>query len=581
MKYSYFFNAEKSHRLEFSFEVQNYKALDNGNTEIVFIARVSEFINNEQARSESKTGTFVFAAGNKGHDVDLLRIRISEQDKWVFHVKNNKDASQDVIVGLITKTADANPLGEDIYHTSPIYDAELKGNNLAILEQSYQPPVLTQTLVYTTFATPEYPIGFSSHTATYSSQRLLYELKDFRQVFSQPIESHTAFSIEMNVAPLNTNTVGDSIFWVNVDGIGRFEAQKKNLVFVKEGDEYVNAVKIPLNVALVPELLYKSNSFMNASKLTISGNGIGKLTVTYAGKQFIVDYNAGQPIQFVELITQEGSMMMMAAEVALDEDITPGAGMLSSGDRIGIAGEWDANNAIDDNEVTAWGSIQGGNVNGLAWIGVDLKTPRQLRNISFRQSGMWGVDFLDIETSEDGNVWSYVESASTHSQDSVSIDLSVNAIARYWRLMARSAILSFPDNGEDWETRMVDESWIIYDLQMFEATAESLPAPSNLKAEVQPNNNVKLTWDFTGPADSSFRVYNQSVYLGVEVTGVNEALLTNLIESKEYQVQVSARSGNSISPSSETVSFTLDPVKIDWNKRVSAYVDNFIVKFYK
>ncbi|GAK42091.1 hypothetical protein TCA2_4583 [Paenibacillus sp. TCA20] len=583
MRYSYFFNEEKSHRIDYSFEVQSYRARNNGDIELVFIARVTEFIDNTQARTESKTGTFVFPAGNSSHDVDLQRIRIAEQNKWVFHVKNNKNASQDVIVGLISKTAAANPLGEDIYHDTPSYKAELKANNLAVLEQEYQPPVLTQTLVYTTFATPEYPIGFSSETAEYNSQRLMYQLKGFEQILPQEIDAYTAFSVEMNIAPRNVVPKGNSIFWINIDGVGRFDFQKENMVYVNEGDDYNNAIKIPLETRLTPDLFYYNNAFVPASKLTISGNGTGKLTITYFNKQFIVDYNAGQTIQFVNLIAQEAEINAMAFKTmaaATDIDLTEGSEVFSGGDRLGIAGEWDAKNAIDNNETTAWGSVQAGNVDGLAWIGFDLKVPTGLRNITFKQSEDCGVDLIDIETSEDGNTWTYVESVSTHSQPLVSIDLSVNAIARYWRLVAASPIVSFPDTGEAWEARMVDQSWIIHEVEMYQALEESLPAPSDLQAIIQEDNTVKLTWTYDGP-DATFRIYNRGVFLGIEVEGVNEAILSNLIEDKEYSIQVTAKSGSIVSPSSEPVTFTLDDPQIEWGNRIPVYLDNLVIKFYK
>jgi|GEM_PF-2967167 len=581
MKYAYFFNQDKSHRIEFSFEVQSYKARDNGDIEMIFIARVTELIDNESVRTESKTGTFVFPAGNTSHDVDLQRIRIAEQNKWVFHVKNNKDVSQDVIVGLISKTAITNPLGEDIYHVTPTYNAELKANNLAMLEQEYQPPVLTQTLVYTTFATPEYPIGFSSDTAEYNSERLMYQLKGFKQVLPQEIDAYTAFSVEMNIAPRNVIPVADSIFWLNIDGVGRFDFQKDNMLYTNEGDSPAHAVKIPLGVTLTRDMFYQNNGFLPASKLTISGNGTGKLTITYFGKQFIVDYNAGQSIQFINLIGQESAVPTIRMLVAdTDIDITPGAEVFSSGDRLGIAGEWDAKNVIDDSGVTAWGSLQAGNVDGLAWIGFDLKAPTGLRNITFLQSADYGVDLVEIETSEDGNTWTYVESVSTHSQPLVSIDLSVNAIARYWRLTAASPIVTFPDTGEAWDQRMIDQSWIIYDVQMYQALEEALPAPYNVKAIVRDDNSVKLTWDYDGPA-AKFRIFNHSIYLGVEVEGVNEAILSNLIEDKEYLVQVTAKSGTIVSPASEAVTFILEEPEIDWTNRIPVYLDNLVIKFYK
>lgn len=582
MRYSYFFNEDKSHRIEFAFEVQSHRAQSNGSVEITFIARVTQFIDNVRERSESKTGIFLFDVNNTNHDIDFLRIRIAEQNKWVFQIKNNKDSRQDVIVGLITKATTGNPLGMDVFHDTTSYTAVVKANNLSILEQNYQSPVLTQTLVYTTFNTPEYPIGFSTETGIYDSSKLLYKLRDFNQLLQQPIEPYTSFSVEMNVAPLSVEAKNEKIFVVNVDGVGRFELLRTNLVFVQEGSEYVNAIKIPIGSTITPETFYRNGTYTSASKLTISGNGVGKLTISYLDKQFTVDYVAGQQIQSISLAGQEASIDVSALSVqAGDVDLAAGATVLTSGDRLSLIDEWIGDNAVDGDDNTAWGSIQSGNIDGLAYIGVDLRAAKAIKNITFRQADTEGIEFLNIETSEDGNTWTYVESANTFGQDLVSIDLNVRAVARYWRIVAGSPVVSFPDNGDTWENRMVDQSWTVYNLSMYEAENTTLPAPENLVATVQPDNSVLLTWDYNGPADVYFRVYNQSIYLGVEVTGVNEAILTNLIEDKEYHVQVSAKKDSALSPISNTATFKVTPAPIDWTKRIPVLFDNFIVKFYK
>ncbi len=580
MKFTYYFDTEKTHTIEFSFEVQNYQVADNGNVSIIFIARVTERANEQVVRTESKTGSFLFDSKNVGHDIDLLRIRLAEQNKWIFHIKNNKDSKQDVIVGLITKTATINPLGEDISHPTTSYNAELKANNVAMLEQTYQPPVLTQTLVYTTFATPEYPIGFKSDTAIYNPQRMMYELKNFKQVLLQEIDPYTAFSIEMNVAPLSVDSAIDTIFVVYIDGLGKFELQKEYLSFIGEGHPTSERQRIPIGYNLTPEAFYRNNSFLSGSKLTLSGNGIGKLTITYLDKQYIVNYDPGHMIRSIALETKEqnATMKMMAVS---DFDITPGARVFSSGDRLGIVGEWDAKNIIDDSTLTAWGSIQAGNVDGLAWIALDLLTARAVRNITLQQNEGAGVDLIDVETSEDGNTWTYVQSANTYSQGLVSIDLSVRAIARYWRLIARSPIVSFPDNGEGWDDRLIDESWIIYDVALYEAETEELPAPEDLIVSVIDTQTVKLKWNYFGPVNSAFRVYSYGVYMGTEVVGENEMIITNLLPGKNYGFQVTASALNKISPVSNLAKIDLEDTDINWENRLKVLFDNFIVKFYK
>lgn len=123
----------------------------------MFSAEVSEIMNGKKKRKEMKVSTFSFAPSSKDeakHDIDFSRVRYAEQGKWIFTVTNNKDEEQKVTVGLITQSANKNPIGMDIYHNDD-FSAELKANTLAILEKNYIAPVLTQTLVNAQFEQPD------------------------------------------------------------------------------------------------------------------------------------------------------------------------------------------------------------------------------------------------------------------------------------------------------------------------------------------------------------------------------------------------------------------------------------------
>jgi hypothetical protein len=575
MLFSYFFDTKKTHRLEFHFQMLDYAIRDNTTIEVLFNGKVTEIIDDMVVRSESKLGTFRFDPANNEHDIDFHRIRIAEQDKWIFHIKNNKDASQDVIVGLISKTANKNPIGLDIYHTSDLYTAELKGNNLAIVEQEYQPPVLTQTLIYTTFNTPEYPKGFTSNTAIYRSDKQMYELKDFRQELNPSIDKNTAFSVEMNIAPVNTNVQGDIIFAFKIDGVGQVQLLKNYLQFIKEGEDYTTAVKVPLDAPATPEYFYNFNSFLETSKMIVSGDGVGRVTISYAGRQFTANYNANQEIKFIELVTQNQSTIVKTSAIVRDEDVAKLGTAISSSTRPGIAGEWDAANVLDDNDLTAWASAETGSIQDNVWIGMDLHIPRSIGKIVFKQHDAYGVSKVKVETSTDGNVWDFVEEFDTLGQALVELNLTVNASARYWRLLAGSNIERLPIDGTT-----IDEPWKVCQVQMYERVPEAPADPTNLEYTINPDNSVVLTWEHPGGTGIMYRIYNDGSYMGIE-TNDKTCVLSNLAENKEYNIQVVAVANQSYSGLSNRVTFTLNPLPIDWSTRVPVYVDNFIVKFFK
>lgn len=306
MIFSYFFDPEKKNKLEFIFQVLNYTVKNNATIEILFNAKIQEVHDGLVTRSEYKLGTFTFDAGsedqqNASHDIDFHRIRFGPQKKWIFEIKNNRKPEQNIFVGLITSTSSMNPIGMDIIQESSIYDAKLKGNNLATLEASYTPPEVDQTLVLTSFNTAEYPVGFESNTATFIPDKMMYSVSDFKQSFVEEVPAYTKFYLEMNLAPADLSSVVDKVFDFNIDGVGVISLTKTHLHFLKQGDQ--SSKQVALVSAVAPEIFYKDGMFLQPSRFFVQTDGVGNITINYAGVELKAFYNRANPISFVEYST--------------------------------------------------------------------------------------------------------------------------------------------------------------------------------------------------------------------------------------------------------------------------------------
>jgi|SRR5579875_798391 len=138
MLYSYFFDIDKSHRIEMDFKILNLVTIDINNVSLTFKLSISEYINNELMNSNSRMGTFIFTDSNNNMDINFDRVRI--KNKWIFTATNGQKTDQTFSTGLISDQTNINPLGVDIINNHTGYIADIKGNTLAILEQTYVPP---------------------------------------------------------------------------------------------------------------------------------------------------------------------------------------------------------------------------------------------------------------------------------------------------------------------------------------------------------------------------------------------------------------------------------------------------------
>ncbi|HZG71046.1 MAG TPA: hypothetical protein VEY51_05840 [Chondromyces sp.] len=302
MLFSYYFDTKKTHLLNCHFKILQFIEKANGIIEIMFSAEIAEWQNGAVKKKETKVATFTFPPAQQGqtkHDIDFIRLRYGDQKKWIFTVINNKNSNQKVEVGLISDTANKNPLGLDVYHDDEGFEMELKANTLSILEPTYQPPILTQTLVNTKFEQAGYPERFGSYTAIYDSTYQNYRLSDFIQYFSEPIPPEAAFKIQMDIAPTEVQTVsGIEIFRVIVPQLGRVSLLKNGFEFQIHNGLTSDIVRALLNKEVAP-MDFWNHGMTSKAKLSIEGDGKGKLFIRYYDTTLEATYDP--TCSFVEL----------------------------------------------------------------------------------------------------------------------------------------------------------------------------------------------------------------------------------------------------------------------------------------
>lgn len=304
MLFSYYFNTDKTHLLNCTFKVLQFTEKAAGVIEIMFSGEVAEWQHGIRVKRENKVATFSFPPTPEGqtkHDIDFTRVRYADQKKWIFTVINNKDANQKLEVGIISSTANKNPLGLDIYHDDDEFEVELKANTLSILEQSYVPPVLTQTVVSTDMAQVGYPERFSSATASYDSIAQNLTVQDFRQDFSDVIPSGSYFKMQLDIAPQSVNPAeGEILFDLTIPNLGRVSLFQTGFEYLLEGGVTSDIVRILVDTPVQVVDFYENYTMKSKSKMTIEGDGNGGLKVTYLGMTLTASYDHTKEFSLIE-----------------------------------------------------------------------------------------------------------------------------------------------------------------------------------------------------------------------------------------------------------------------------------------
>jgi hypothetical protein len=307
MLFSYYFDTEKTHRMEFLLEVLNFTVVNNATNQVTFNAKITEIIDNNVVHSEHKLATFNFDASAKTHDVDVHRLRIADENKWIMVVNNNKKPDESITVGLISTRTTTNPLGVDITNESDKYTVDLRANTIGIVESGYIVPNVDYTLVEAYFITPEWPVGFYTDSGVWQATHQMYQLSDFKQVLDPIIDAHTAFHIEASLAPTDTNTIGNEIFSLTLGDLGTFSLNKDTISYLyKGGDPSKDPVFKAPAIAITP-LNFYNDQFLDPSKLIIEGDGEGLIKITYAGTMLTGSYDPSKTISEIDFTTRNNA----------------------------------------------------------------------------------------------------------------------------------------------------------------------------------------------------------------------------------------------------------------------------------
>lgn len=309
MIFSYYYDVQKTHLLNCGFNVSSIHQQSNGSIQATFIAFIEEVLGEEVLKRESVQRTFTFRANqeNRGdHNIDFLRQRFADENKWVFEIRNNTNIAEGVVLGLISQTATRNPLGFDIIHNSEAYSSQVKGSNLSQIDDNIKSPIVKQTMVDTTFSSAGYPYGFSSETAIHNSRLNIMEANEFRQKFIESIPPETPFVIQMNLAPetLNLKYTDDQFVSISIEDVGLFRAYPDRMTFLRSDHPPQDVVEIRFDETKTVESFYNSG-FQNDSNLTIEGDGRNSLNIRYAGHHIHTTYN---PSATPSEITMEGGI---------------------------------------------------------------------------------------------------------------------------------------------------------------------------------------------------------------------------------------------------------------------------------
>src|SRR5690606_38714592 len=242
-------------------------------------------------------------------EIDFLRKRFADENKWIIEIQNNKNKSQSIVIGLISPTLNRNPLGLDIYHDEDAYDSESRANNLSALEAGEMSPTIKQTIVNAKFESAGYPRGFSS---TYSEQKDgIMTLTNFTETFFEAIPKETPFTIEMDLAPveLNMKYFGDPMFTIEVPNIGVFKAYEDGIALTKTNQTADHTIVEYFDTPKSAEDFY-ADTFTSDSRLVMEGDGRNSLHVRYGGKSIHTTYSSD--VELTEL--------KMKASVSMNAD---------------------------------------------------------------------------------------------------------------------------------------------------------------------------------------------------------------------------------------------------------------------
>lgn len=324
MKWIYAFNEMKTELLEYEIRFLSLTKTA-ANCVVQFEAAIREIqiqrslLSDERIviQEEKINQSFQFPLDETSVKIDIKRIRKKKDNKWMFYLKNNTNAAQYYVLGILDTTFDQNPILLDVLHSdSADLSIEVLSSSISMIEDNEVDYKIAKTIVEADFSTLEVSNQLILENPMYQSNFKLMQVTGFSATFDRTIPANYPFQIKMNVAPNRLDPTTSEIWKLTINSIGTFEFHKDVLRFVTPGryqmcfltDNFFNGTQ------------FFNNGFLPASRLEIIGDGNGMMMVKYLGKeQTTIDYFADRVIDGIAF---EGSMIDQNQNVFLIDNLS-------------------------------------------------------------------------------------------------------------------------------------------------------------------------------------------------------------------------------------------------------------------
>lgn len=292
MRFSYYFDLEKTHVIAFDLKKDTLVQLTDGRLALSLDASIEEKVGDKVLKREEKSQTFLFLPDDLDidrHDLTVSRYRIAEQGKWILEVKNRQNEGEVLTIGILSGTK-GDPALLEVEHDDG-YRMTAQANTLSRIASEYSAPLISQTRFDYTFDGPGLPEEMTSKTATYDGQRQAVRLSDVK-VSMNPLDVVGAqFETRCQILPTTLVPAPgtDLIFAVELETIGTVEVLYDKMRFTPA--QFGSAPVEMLWGAPLSKDVLESYYIHPEANFYVTGDGVSKLTIGWYGKEIITKYD--------------------------------------------------------------------------------------------------------------------------------------------------------------------------------------------------------------------------------------------------------------------------------------------------
>lgn len=292
MRFSYYFDLEKTHVIAFDLKKETLVQLTDGRLALSLDASIEEKVGDNVLKREEKSQTFLFMPDDLDidrHDLTVSRYRIPEQGKWILEVKNRQNEGEELTIGILSGTK-ADPVLLEVEHDDD-YRATAQANTLSKIASEYNPPLIAQTRFDYAFEGPGLPQEMTSKTATYDGAKQAIRLSDLKVSMPTLDVVGAQFETSIQIVPetLVPSPGTDLLFMVDLESIGTVEVLSDKMRFTP-GMLGSASVEMLWGAALSKDVL-ESYYVHPEANFYVKGDGVSKLTIGWYGKEIITTYN--------------------------------------------------------------------------------------------------------------------------------------------------------------------------------------------------------------------------------------------------------------------------------------------------